>query len=596
MLQRISTILSEEPVTYLFKKLWTFSREQKPRLSLGILFIAVSYMMDALIPIVFALLLNEVQKNGITEQNLMTLLFMALLIPLIRFIYVAIRWFGQFWKNTAQYYTRIHYRNYLLEGIFDLPLDWHTDRDSGDTIDKINKATRSMQSFGGRVQNVIKVVVNFVTAFIAIVYFNATAALFAAVIMVGILYVVLRFDKVLIPKQKALNRFGNRVSAQMFDALSNVSSVIILHIKRPIKKNLNKVMRASVPTFYDLVKTSETKWFVSSILFNVLIVFGTLVIFFFGVVDSGSVVEVGTVSALFMYLSRMGDSFFMVTGIYGEMIRFKTNMQNVDDIEEHFVEELVNKADWSATKEFSVHDLHFVYDHGQGKQITALNGVSLSFKKGEKVALIGHSGSGKTTFLKVLHGLYEGAVGKITIDAKLTEKQFFEIDMGTTLVPQEPELFSSSIRENITFGLDYSDKEIADVTDLARFSEVIEQLPEGLESVVNEKGVNLSGGQKQRLALARALLFAQNKEIILLDESTSSVDPENEVKIYQNIFREYKGKTIIATIHKMNLLKYFDRIIMFDKGEVIDDGSFDQLMSQNIQFKSMWEDYIKSSQ
>ena len=105
----------------------------------------------------------------------------------------------------------------------------------------------------------------------------------------------------------------------------------------------------------------------------------------------------------------------------------------------------------------------------------------------------------------------------------------------------------------------------------------------------------LSGGQKQRLALARALLFAQDKEIILLDESTSSVDPENEVKIYQNVFKVFSEKTIIATIHKMNLLKYFDRIIMFDKGEVVDGGTFDELMNSNKQFKNMWEEYIKSN-
>ena len=162
------------------------------------------------------------------------------------------------------------------------------------------------------------------------------------------------------------------------------------------------------------------------------------------------------------------------------------------------------------------------------------------------------------------------------------------------MVPQEPELFSSSIRENVTFGLDYSEDQIMTVLDLAEFTKVLNDLPNGLDSIVNEKGVNLSGGQKQRLALARALLFSDDKEIVLLDESTSSVDPTSEVKIYQNIFENFSGKTFIASIHKMNLLKYFDRIIIFEKGKISDQGSFENLYKNNRIFAQQWDDYISS--
>jgi ATP-binding cassette, subfamily B, bacterial len=120
-------------------------------------------------------------------------------------------------------------------------------------------------------------------------------------------------------------------------------------------------------------------------------------------------------------------------------------------------------------------------------------------------------------------------------------------------------------------------------------------LPKGLDSVINEKGVNLSGGQKQRLALTRALLFSKNKEIILLDESTSSVDPENEYDIYQNIWQSYKDKTIVASIHKMNLLKLFDRIIIFDRGKIIDEGRFSTLLATNKNFQVMWQDFISQT-
>jgi len=172
---------------------------------------------------------------------------------------------------------------------------------------------------------------------------------------------------------------------------------------------------------------------------------------------------------------------------------------------------------------------------------------------------------------------------------------FTDISIKSTLVPQEPELFSSTILENITFGIDFPEKEITEILNISKCKNFIKELPNKINSKVDEKGVNLSGGQKQRIALARALLFAKNKELILLDESTSSVDPKNEVEIYTNIFNTFKNTTIIASIHKMNLLKYFDTIVIFDKGKIVDSGNFDYLMNKNSEFKQSWENYIKSN-
>ena len=129
------------------------------------------------------------------------------------------------------------------------------------------------------------------------------------------------------------------------------------------------------------------------------------------------------------------------------------------------------------------------------------------------------------------------------------------------LIPQEPEIFATTIRENITVGVDRSLKEIKKFTDLARFTVVAERLPKKFESSIVEKGVNLSGGEKQRLALARGLMACQDKSIVLLDEPTSSVDFRNEMQIYQNIFAEFKDKAIIS-IHRLHLL-LFDHIYAF---------------------------------
>ena len=118
-------------------------------------------------------------------------------------------------------------------------------------------------------------------------------------------------------------------------------------------------------------------------------------------------------------------------------------------------------------------------------------------------------------------------------------------------------------------------------------------MPNGIESKINEKGVNLSGGEKQRLALSRSLLLSQTKDMLFFDESTSSVDSFTENKIYEKIFYEYKDKSIFASIHKLNLLKFFDRIIILEDGKIVDTGSFEELLDRNKKFKSDWEKNIK---
>jgi ABC-type bacteriocin/lantibiotic exporter with double-glycine peptidase domain len=126
-------------------------------------------------------------------------------------------------------------------------------------------------------------------------------------------------------------------------------------------------------------------------------------------------------------------------------------------------------------------------------------------------------------------------------------------------------------------------------TDMACFTSVVESLPKKFDSSIQEKGVNLSGGQQQRLALSRGLLACHDKDIILLDEPTSSLDTITEISVYQNIFKGFSGKTIISTIHQLHLLPLFDRVCVFDKGQIIASGTLQELLSSCPKFVSLWE-------
>jgi ABC-type multidrug transport system fused ATPase/permease subunit len=156
------------------------------------------------------------------------------------------------------------------------------------------------------------------------------------------------------------------------------------------------------------------------------------------------------------------------------------------------------------------------------------------------------------------------------------------------LFPQEPEIFENTIEHNISLGLPFEEKDIMAVCETAHFTEVVRQLPNGLQSNIQEKGVNLSGGQKQRLALARGILAAKSCDIVLLDEPTSSVDPKTEIQIYEKLFAECKDKAIVSSLHRLYLLSYFDYVYVLRSGRVVDEGTFEELKANSSIFKELW--------
>jgi ATP-binding cassette subfamily B protein len=184
--------------------------------------------------------------------------------------------------------------------------------------------------------------------------------------------------------------------------------------------------------------------------------------------------------------------------------------------------------------------------------------------------------------------LYEAQPG---IEIRVDDRKYTaaSIAESVTLFPQEPEIFENTIEHNITLGLPFEENEILEVCDTAHFTEVLLQLPKGLQSNIMEKGVNLSGGQKQRLALARGILAAKSSDIILLDEPTSSVDPKTEIQIYEKMFAEYQNKAVVSSLHRLYLLSYFDYIYVLKDGRIADEGSFAELKSRSAVFRDLWK-------
>lgn len=553
-----------------------------------------SNLTSLLGPLIFAKLLNEIQRNGVSADNITSLLLTISMIVGATILFWLFHGIGRVVERKNAFYAKVAYREYLLTGVLGMGLHWHGSRDSGSTIDKVNKAVDGLNHFSERIFLITEILVRILGTAAVLFFFNPYIGMFVVPFIVLTFITLFQFDKRLVQQYKTLNLLGNKVSAKIFDALSNITSIIILDVRDPIMRNIRNVMLQPRQMYGQNVVLNELKWFTGSMAFDTLLAL-PLGFYIFYVFRHNIPLQVGTISALYLYLSRLSEVFFTFGSFYEGVIIDKTSVQNAADIENAFGSTDIRRISVSKWNNLNLANVSFAYEDVE-QEAQHLNNISLVIRRGERIAFMGESGSGKTTFLKVFHGLYRTARASVSFDGKRVRKtNFADIDLHTMLVPQEPELFSASIQENITFGVDFSLGEIVEAIDLAQFVDVLELLPQGLDSVVNEKGVNLSGGQKQRLALARALLFAKNKDILLLDESTSSVDPKNENLIYENILGNFKDKTILASIHKMNLLKYFDRIVIFDKGSKVDEGSFEELLGRNETFKQNWNNFIAAS-
>jgi len=238
-----------------------------------------------------------------------------------------------------------------------------------------------------------------------------------------------------------------------------------------------------------------------------------------------------------------------------------------------------------STGKIQFHDVTFHY--GEGAHL--FRNKNIVIEGGQKVGLVGFTGSGKSTFVNLILRLFEVESGEITIDSQnvnqVTQQSLRE---QIALIPQDISLFHRTLMENIRFGnTKATDEEIIEIARKAHCHEFISQLPKGYQSLVGERGIKLSGGQRQRIAIARAML--KNAPILILDEATSSLDAITEKYIHDALNLIMQNKTTIVIAHRLSTLSKMDRILVFDNGEIIEDGTHKELLEKAGHYAKMWE-------
>jgi ATP-binding cassette subfamily B protein len=233
---------------------------------------------------------------------------------------------------------------------------------------------------------------------------------------------------------------------------------------------------------------------------------------------------------------------------------------------------------------FEFEEVDFHYDSGT----PVLHGLSLTFAAGETTAIVGPTGSGKSTIIKLLLRLYDPVTGRITLDGTdLRELRLGGLRRAIALVSQDVFLFHGTVAENIAYGHPDADRD--DVVAAARLAEAhdfIVQLPDGYETTVGERGQKLSGGQRQRVSIARALV--KDPPVLVLDEATSSVDNETEAAIQRSLAQVSAGRTTIVIAHRLSTIRHADRIYVIDGGRLVEQGRHDQLVGDGGAYEALW--------
>lgn len=550
------------------------------------LYISRPLLSNTIVPIFYKKIVDLISIQGIDRS--------ALTIPLLKCVaMIAISFIVTNIVMRSGQFLVTKFQSKVMKDLIDLAFSkfqnhsyaFFADNFSGSLVNKSKKFVRAFEVMHDVVlDNFWVPFVGFVSVFI--VFFVQSRIIALVFFTVYVLYTLI----IILMSRKTIQAYvekasaDSRVTGYIADALINVLSTKSSSASGREIENFKKATTEEEALRFRAWNMSNKQQIVQSILMifvQVFCVFLAVDLWVTGKITAGMFVLIQSYSiTLGNYFWDLGKSMIKFTDAASDLKEMVDIFQKTPDVldPEHPEVSRIREGN------LEMKNVSFYYQEG----VEVLNDFSLKIHKGEKVGLVGHSGSGKSTITKLLMRFIDISKGEILIDGqdikKITQD---DLRKSISYISQEPVLFHRSILDNISYSRpDATEEEIVECAKKAHADEFISKLPSGYGTLVGERGVKLSGGERQRVAIARAML--KDAPILMLDEATSSLDSISESYI-QDAFNELmKGKTTIVIAHRLSTIQKMDRIVVLDKGEIVEEGKHKDLLEKNGLYADLW--------
>ena len=566
----------------IFKIIWPYMSRRKKSL----IFITVVSFFASIVGIISPLLVRELINNAIPNEKINLVWTIGLSLLGIAIFGGFLTFFSRFYAIKYAQQVIFELRNDIYEVLQQLSLEFYDDENTGQIMTRVTtdlNAIQSLISFALRL--VMNGLVFFIGAYVAMLVMSWKLGLILVALFPGFIWLVHWFSTKVRPLfYQARRQFGDVTSILQ----ENVTGA---HVVRGFAQEESEIAKfdESNITYRDLrIKTQIYRAIYFSTMTLLIGIGSALVIAVGGIAVTRQELMLGDFIAFLSYLALLPAPTRQLTWLVGILQRSLASGDRIIELIEakREVQEDPDAIDPPKFMgEISYQNVSFEYEEGR----LILDGIDISIPAGQKIVILGGTGSGKSSFVNLLSRFYDPIKGEILIDSKnIKQYKLKKMRRQIGLVLQETFLFNATIKENIAFGKpDSEDEEIIEVSKIANIHEFISGLPDAYDSKVGDRGITLSGGQKQRLSIARTLLT--DPSILVFDDSTASVDAETEAQIQEALNILSEGRTTIIISQRISSVHYANRILVFDEGKIVQDGSHSELINSKGLYQEIYQ-------
>jgi ATP-binding cassette subfamily B protein len=569
---------------------WQSARKFKKPMAFIYIAMPINQVIEEVIsPLLVAGVLNKLASgrlDELTAEKVLPIIGIVIAIEIITHIMwnIIVRVFWR-WQEETMRDLAEQSSNHLSS----MSYRFFSNRFAGSLVNQVSKFSGSFERLTDAMTwNVYKLIIGLVAT--CVVLWPKAPSVVIGIILLTAIYapVVWYFRRKQIPYNKRWAQAETSRTGQLADTISNMIAVKSFSNEKLERKLIRKRFDDVYDRSMDTMNINMNQEFVSGILqrsLNVMVIGLSIWLATAGRIEVGVVyLSLEYTRSILRRLWDLNNTFRNVTRVFGD----------AHDMTEilHIAPEVQDTARPETPKITSGHiafnAVDFRYKEDDQNTDNLFNKLDITIKPGEKIGLVGPSGSGKTTITKLLLRFMDIQNGSITIDGQDISK-ISQQDLRSFIayVSQEPVLFHRSLFDNIRYGkLGATKDEVARAAQLANAEEFIAQLPDGYETMVGERGVKLSGGQRQRIAIARAMI--KDAPILVLDEATSALDSESEVLIQDALWKLMESKTALVIAHRLSTIQKMDRIIVLDKGMIVEQGSHTTLLKKKGAYAKLW--------